>query len=217
MLGAACAQAEAWRAAGLPTVPVAVNVSARQLEQGDLTEVVTRTLGETGLPPACLELELTESAVMVDPARAIAVLERLRSIGVGLAIDDFGTGYSSLSHLTQLPIATLKIDRSFVRNIMVDGTSQTVARAIVDLAHSLGLTVTAEGVDTRGHAAYLRSLGCDAAQGFLIGRPVPADELAPLLREGRRLWPHTIVATVVPPRAASPDGSGRHHDRAQPG
>ena len=132
------------------------------------------------------------------------------------AIDDFGTGYSSLSHLTQLPISTLKIDRSFVRNIVADRTSQTVAKAIVDLSHNLGLTVTAEGVESPGQVAYLRSLGCDEAQGFLIGRPVPADELAPLLREGRHLWPHTIVATAVPARATSPNGSGRRHRGARP-
>ena len=197
VLRAACAQVKGWHDAGLSGVPVAVNVSAHQLGRGDLGEVVSRTLDETGLPAACLELELTESAVMEHVGRAIGTLQGLKALGVRIAVDDFGTGYSSLSYLTRLPIDALKIDRSFVRDLMTDRTSEMVTKAVVDLAHNLGLTVTAEGADTPGHVAYLRSLGCDEVQGYLIGRPTRADNVLPLLRRGGRLWPHTTVATLV--------------------
>ncbi|MBA2450164.1 MAG: bifunctional diguanylate cyclase/phosphodiesterase, partial [Chloroflexi bacterium] len=196
VLHTACAQARHWHDAGLPTA-MAVNVSAHQLDRGDLGEVVARTLEETGLPAGYLELELTESAVMEDVGRAIATLEGLKALGVKIAVDDFGTGYSSLSYLTRLPVDSLKIDRSFVRDLMTDRTSELVTKAVVDLAHNLDLRVTAEGADTPGHVAYLRSLGCDEVQGYLIGYPVPADELLPLLRGRQRLWPQTTVARLV--------------------
>lgn len=180
VMEAACAQAARWLAAGWPIV-MTVNLSARQFRQPHLAEQIATILERTGLPPHLLKLELTESAVMEEVESSIATLEQLRRIGVGCSIDDFGTGYSSLSYLNRLPIDTLKIDRSFVRNLHNDAHDATIVSAIIALAHSLRLMVIAEGVETGEQLAFLRAHNCDAMQGYLFSRPLPPEELEALL------------------------------------
>ncbi len=184
VLRAACAQAAAWRAAGHP-LRVSVNFSPRQFRQPDLVTVVARTLWETGFDPNCLELELTESSVMKDAQSAIDKLKELKALGVSIAIDDFGTGYSSLSYLKKLPIDTLKIDQSFVRDVTTDPDDAAIVMAIMALAHSLSLKVTAEGVESEDQLRFLRLLRCDELQGYLLGRPVPAEAFGRLLEDAK--------------------------------
>jgi diguanylate cyclase (GGDEF)-like protein len=176
----ACRQSAAWEAADFTPV-IAVNVSARQLQQ-DLVARITAAAKRHGVPPSRLQVEVTESLVMANPEQASALLHRLREIGVTVAIDDFGTGYSSLSYLRRLPIDVIKIDRSFVMNAdRVDEDAQIV-RTIVALAQALKMTVVAEGVETEAQAELLRSLGCDAVQGYLYARPAPAEQTLEWLR-----------------------------------
>jgi diguanylate cyclase (GGDEF)-like protein len=173
----ACAQAQAWQALH-PGLRIAVNLSARQFRQKNLIGMIEQVLGESRLHPSLLELELTEGMLMHNVEEATHILARLDEIGVRLAIDDFGTGYSSLSYLKRFPIHTLKIDRSFVRDISTDPDDAAIVTAIVAMARSLNLRVTAEGVETEEQATFLRSLTCDQAQGFHFGRPMPAAEFA---------------------------------------
>jgi diguanylate cyclase (GGDEF)-like protein len=173
----ACAQAQAWQAHH-PGLRIAINLSARQFRQKNLIGMIEQVLGESRLAPPLLELELTEGMLMHNVEEATRILARLDEIGVRLAIDDFGTGYSSLSYLKRFPIHTLKIDRSFVRDISTDPDDAAIVTAIVAMARSLNLRVTAEGVETEEQAAFLRSLTCDQAQGFHFGRPMPAAEFA---------------------------------------
>src|SRR5690606_27387940 len=154
-----------------------VNISAIQLERDDLVDTVTRVLDDTGLTPHYLEVEITESALMSDVTQSIRTLEQLRDLGVRSAIDDFGTGYSSLAHLKRFPVDTLKIDRSFIRDITTDREDAGIVQAIISLAHTLSLTVVAEGVETPQEYRHLRSRGCDQIQGYYTGRPVPGEEL----------------------------------------
>ena len=179
----ACLAMLAWDGSGRGPQRVAVNVSVCQLQHDDLAHIVSRVLAETGLAAGRLELELTEAALLHEDERVAETLARLRALGVGLALDDFGTGYSSLSRLRQHPIQRLKLDRSFVRGIMSNRSDATVAQAIIDLARELALTVVADGVETAEQMVVLRGLGCEEAQGFLIGRPLPAREVAGMLRE----------------------------------
>jgi EAL domain-containing protein (putative c-di-GMP-specific phosphodiesterase class I) len=172
-LNAACTQARAWEEAGR-ALSVAVNVSARQIDR-NFPETVARVLRETGLTPMLLELEITESIAMDASPATAQLLARLRDLGVRLAIDDFGTGYSCLSHLRCCPVSTLKIDMSFVREICSDHPGRTIVRAIIGLAHGLGMEAIAEGVETAETLAALRELGCDKGQGYLFSPPVPAD------------------------------------------
>lgn len=181
-----CAQQRAWLDAGLLAVPVAVNISAQQFGQQDLPELVAHALAENGLPPQLLDLELTESLLMRNADLATGVLQRLRKMHVNVAIDDFGTGYSSLSYLKQFPVQSLKIDRSFVCEITDDGEPANLASAIIAMAHELGLTVVAEGVETDAQARYLAKRGCDHFQGYLFGRPQPVGDFGKLLC-GRQL------------------------------
>ncbi|MEO8305367.1 MAG: EAL domain-containing protein [Betaproteobacteria bacterium] len=176
----ACAQAQAWQAQH-PGLRIAVNLSARQFRQKNLIGMIEQVLGESRLHPTLLELELTEGMLMHNVEEATHILARLDEIGIRLAIDDFGTGYSSLSYLKRFPIHTLKIDRSFVRDISTDPDDAAIVTAIVAMARSLNLKVTAEGVETEEQAAFLRSLDCDQAQGFHFGRPMPSAEFALLL------------------------------------
>ena len=168
-----------------PELQVAVNVSAQNLHDLDFPKFVARTLAETDLPPRALEIEITENAVLAHPDRARAVLQTLSQAGVRITIDDFGTGFSSLANLRQLPVQEIKIDRSFVRDMALDADDHTVVRAVVDLAHRLGLTTVAEGVETQECLDQLREIGCDAAQGFLIARPMPAGEVERWLLDHR--------------------------------
>jgi diguanylate cyclase (GGDEF)-like protein len=187
VLRAACARLKAWLDAGLPKLRVAVNLSSRQFNQKNLYETVAAVLRDTGLPPECLELELTESLVMQDPDGAIAVLTRLKALGVQFSIDDFGTGYSCLSYLKRFPIDRIKIDQSFVRNITTDPEDAAVSQAIISMSHSLHLKTVAEGVETPEQREFLRARQCDEVQGYHFSRPVPEAEMERLLREGGQL------------------------------
>jgi EAL domain-containing protein (putative c-di-GMP-specific phosphodiesterase class I) len=172
---------------GFAPLRVAVNLSARQFQQRDLVESVGRVLEETSLPATDLELELTESVIMRDAAETVRRLRELTALGIQLAVDDFGTGYSSLGYLRTFPIRSLKIDRSFIRDIDRDPNGAAIAQAIIALASSLSLKVIAEGVETREQLDMLRGYGCQEMQGYFFCRPLPADELLALLREDRRL------------------------------
>lgn len=181
VLEEACRQARAWQAAGLPAVRVAINLSAVQFRHGDIEDVVARVLDDTGLEPQWLELELTEGVVMEDTERTLATLRALKGIGVMLSIDDFGTGYSSLGYLKRFPLNKLKIDQSFVRDITGEADDLAIARAVISMGHSLRLQVIAEGVETAAQWDLLRREGCDEAQGYYFGKPMPADQIADLL------------------------------------
>jgi EAL domain-containing protein (putative c-di-GMP-specific phosphodiesterase class I) len=182
-----CAQACGWLDQGRQ-LRVAVNVSPAQFRQGGLLATLDAALAATGLDPRLLELEITEN-LLLDPAPATSgVLRSIAARGVALSIDDFGTGYSSLAYLKRLPAGQIKIDRSFVQGIGKDGESEAVVRAIVTLAHELGKRVVAEGIETCAQLDFLRDLGCDEAQGFLLCRPQPAEALVATL-EGMDLPP----------------------------
>jgi diguanylate cyclase (GGDEF)-like protein len=171
----ACSQVTRWRRQGLGAIRVAVNLSSRQLGQDDLPEIVAGVLSETGVPPQCLELEITESSIMNRADGGVSVLQGLRDIGVTLAIDDFGTGYSSLSSLKRFPVDMLKIDRSFVRDSVTNSDDAAIITGIVALAQSMRLKVMAEGVETGDQQTFLRELGCDFMQGFFLSEPVCAN------------------------------------------
>lgn len=177
----ACQQNRTWQDEGLPKISVAVNVSALDLRRRDLSDLIANTLIQSRLSPQFLEIEVTESMVMHDVEAVIGTLRRLRSLGVGIGIDDFGTGYSSLAYLKRFPVKCLKIDRSFIRDMTSDLDGQAIPRLVIDLARSLGVKVVAEGVETRLHLDLLRAMGCDEAQGYYFGRPMPADEFAVFL------------------------------------
>ncbi|WP_192804960.1 bifunctional diguanylate cyclase/phosphodiesterase [Noviherbaspirillum aerium] len=190
VLYTACRHNKELQRSGLPPMRVAVNISARQFNPETLVHMVGDALLSTGLEPELLELELTESLVMQNPEEAIEVLAHLKGMGLRLAIDDFGTGYSSLSHLQRFPVDRLKIDQSFVRDIGADPNDAIIARAVISLGHSLGLSVIAEGVSNHEQLAFLKENGCDEMQGFLFSMPVPIDELISLLRSNRTLAMH---------------------------
>jgi len=194
VLREACRQARAWQDQGLPCLSVAVNLSARQFRKGDLPQLVREVLQETGLDPRWLELEMTESMVMDDPAKAVAIMAGLKGIGARLSLDDFGTGYSSFASLSRFPIDHLKIDKSFINDIVSDPDSATIATSIIAMAHRMRLKVIAEGVETEGQLGYLRKHGCDEFQGFLFSRPLPAEDFALLLRQGTCLAAATAAA-----------------------
>jgi diguanylate cyclase (GGDEF)-like protein len=179
VLRSACQRAKAWQDAGYPPLKMAVNISARQLNRPrEFARGLSRILSSTGLDPRYLELEMTESLLLQNADENIAVLRKLGQDGVRIAVDDFGTGYSSLAYLRQLPIDTLKIDRSFVRDLESDPEDAAIIHAVVAMAHSLDLLVTAEGVETRAQLEALARIGCDEYQGYLFSRPLPAAELA---------------------------------------
>jgi diguanylate cyclase (GGDEF)-like protein len=182
VLEQACRDLKESLALGLPALPVAVNLSARQFRQQDLAARLRRIVESVGLPPGSIDLEITESQLVQDAEHAIAVMRELREAGIGVAIDDFGTGYSSLSYLTRFPVSALKIDRSFVARSLEEQRAAAIVHAIVDLAHTLGFTVIAEGIETEPQAAFLLDLGCDQGQGYLFARPQPIAQLRELLR-----------------------------------
>jgi PAS domain S-box-containing protein/diguanylate cyclase (GGDEF)-like protein len=186
VLRRACEQSCAWQREGLPAVPVSVNLSARQFSE-NIAATVGRILAETGLEPGLLELELTESASMEDPQKTFEILRQLKDMGVQLAIDDFGTGYSNLNYLKRFPVDKLKLDQSFVKDIISDPDDLAIARAVIAMAHGLRLTVIAEGVETAGQLALLAANGCDEMQGYYFSRPVDAAACAVMLREQKTL------------------------------
>ena len=177
VLRAACAQGVEWRVLGLPPMRIAVNLSARQFRQNNLVNVVSSAIQESGFNAQFLELEITESFLLDNVDAAIATLQNLHNLGVQLSIDDFGTGYSSLSYLKKFPLNSLKIDQSFVKDLSTDPDDSAIAEAIVALAQSLRLRVMAEGVETKEQWYFLRTRGCDQAQGFLISEPLPASAI----------------------------------------
>ena len=183
----ACLQNRRWQDAGLSPLTVAVNLSPRQFRDRELTGVIAGVLRETGLDPRYLGLEIVESMVMHDVESAAAMLNELKALGVKLSMDDFGTGYSSLSYLKRFPFAKLKIDLSFVRDIMTDPGSAAIAKSIISMAHNLNLSVVAEGVETEGQLEFLRAHGCNEIQGYYLSRPLPAAEFEGMLRENLRL------------------------------
>ena len=185
----ACRQNREWQDQGLPKVRVAVNLSGFQLQQRNLVDVVKVVLAETGLAGEFLEFEITETVIMQNPEFAIGILSQLRDIGIHISIDDFGTGYSSLAHLKRFSINTLKIDKTFVRDIEVNSTDAAITTAIISMGNSLNLKVIAEGVETAGQFAMLKERQCDEMQGYLFSRPLPATEMARFLKEGARALP----------------------------
>src|SRR5690606_3410164 len=166
---------------GWEALPVAVNVSAVQLFNSDLVDEVRSAAAACGLPPGALQMELTESSLMRNPVQAMQVLENLHANGITVALDDFGTGFSSMSYLQHLPLDLLKIDRAFVADVERNPRNAAICRALLSLGHSMGLAVIAEGVETRGQYDWLVAHGCDHVQGWLMGRPLPLDELLPVL------------------------------------
>ncbi len=183
VLHEACRQNKAWQAQGLPMMVVAVNVSTRQFSLGDIRELVQQALADTGLEPDYLEVEITESLLAQDMENTLAVLRHIHTLGVQIAVDDFGTGYSSLAYLKRFPLHKLKLDQSFVRDLEQDADDRAIASGVVNLGHSLGLTVIAEGVESEAQFDILRRLGCDEVQGYLFSRPLPAADLAAWLRQ----------------------------------
>jgi EAL domain-containing protein (putative c-di-GMP-specific phosphodiesterase class I) len=179
---------------------LSVNLSTRDLTDPDLPRKFGATLGRHRVPPSALCLEITESAIMDDPQRALATLDTLAAMGFKLSIDDFGTGYSSLAYLKRLPVDELKIDQSFVRNMQSDKDDAMIVRSTIDLAHNLGLTVVAEGVENAVAWTMLRELDCDHAQGYHMGRPMPADEFA--------RW---LLAASATPVATESEGASLLH------
>jgi diguanylate cyclase (GGDEF)-like protein len=188
VLREACRQAAAWRKAGRSGMVVAVNMSAVQLTRGGLDRIVIAALDESGLDPSMLELELTESILMRDTEATLAMVKRLKLLGVRLSIDDFGTGYSSLSYLKRFEVDKLKIDQSFIRELAIDPEDAAIVRAIIQMARSLGLRTIAEGVEHESLLHYLRRYHCDEAQGYHFGQPMSADDFADyLLRDSRAI------------------------------
>ena len=184
-LAEVCRQAKAWLNEGVVAVPVAVNLASTHLREHNLPDLVARMLEKHALPPMYLEIEVTESILMADPELSYATAKRLNELGVHLSIDDFGTGYSSLSYLKRLPIAALKIDQSFVRDLASDPDDAAIITAIIAMAHTLKLKVIAEGVETEAQRVFLKTHGCDEFQGYLMSRPVEADEFARLIERQR--------------------------------
>jgi diguanylate cyclase (GGDEF)-like protein/PAS domain S-box-containing protein len=189
-LGAACKQNKAWQDAGLPRIRVSVNVSARQFQETNWVGQVIELLRESGLDPKYLELEVTETLIMENVTLAIDTMKDLQRLGIQLSIDDFGTGYSSLSALKIFPIARLKIDKSFVRDLPNDDNARAVATAVISLGHGLNLRVIAEGVETKEQMEFLHDNNCDEAQGYLFSEPLPPDEMEELLESGLRPQAH---------------------------
>jgi len=187
VLRVACSQTRTWHNSGVHNLPISVNVSSRQFRKNALMETVTEILAESGLSPRQLELEVTETTMLQDEDEAITALLRLKDLGIQVALDDFGTGYSSLSYVRRLPLDTIKIDRSFVKDLGQDSESASIVTAIIAMAHSLGLRVVAEGVETEEQAEFLRNLGCEELQGFLYSEPVPASAIPALLEGDKKM------------------------------
>jgi EAL domain-containing protein (putative c-di-GMP-specific phosphodiesterase class I) len=181
VLETACLQQRAWREAGLAPIKMSVNLSFQQFHDRELVSKVAQVLARVGTPRGALVLEITESVLMQETERAMETLQELTALGIGLAIDDFGTGYSSLGYLKRFPVSLLKIDRSFVSEVTTNPDDAALTAAIIAMAGSMNLKIVAEGVETREQLAFLRDHGCDQIQGYLLSRPLPADELTRLL------------------------------------
>ena len=184
VLATACRQLRAWRDQGLADCSVAVNFSSQQFRQRNLVANIRANLEANGLDPRHLLVEITENVFMDKSPYVHKTFKALKELGVGIALDDFGTGYSSLGYLKDFPVHSVKIDRSFVKDIETDARDNALVRSIISMAHNMGLTVTAEGVETATQRALLEELGCDELQGYLFSRPVPEAEATGLLRAG---------------------------------
>jgi EAL domain-containing protein (putative c-di-GMP-specific phosphodiesterase class I) len=182
----ACRQARRWAEAGVGPLRVSINLSAAQIQERGFVELVAAALAESGVPPELLELEITETMMMVDPEDTVTKLNGLKQLGVHLAIDDFGTGYSSLAYLKRFPFDRLKIDQAFIRDIANDADDEAIVTAIIAMARSLGVEVVAEGVETTQQLEFLRQHGCDLIQGYLYSRPLPVVDFAPWLLDWQR-------------------------------
>ena len=193
VLNTVCRQARKWQDEGLPTVTVAVNVSAVQFRQGDFCELIRKVLHETGLAPQYLDLELTESILLANADLMLSVVQELRAMGLALAIDDFGTGYSSFGYLRQFPVSKLKIDSSFIRDVAVKPDDAAITGAIINMAKSLNLKVIAEGVENEAQMSFLRAHQCDEIQGYYFSKPLPVDQVADKLRDTAV---HALTAAV---------------------
>lgn len=183
VLERSCRQAMQWLREGTGDICVSVNLSAHQFRKGNLLEIIDRVLAVTGLPARLLELELTESLIMEDMEKNIAILRELRTRGVELSLDDFGTGYSSLNYLKRFPVDTLKIDRSFIMDLDQSPEDAAITRAIIEMAHNLNMRVVAEGVETQRHLDILRDMGCDSIQGFFLSKPIENQEIVSLIKQ----------------------------------
>jgi diguanylate cyclase (GGDEF)-like protein/PAS domain S-box-containing protein len=189
VLRTACSQTRAWRDAGLKSMKVSVNISFRQFTHDNLPATIRGILQETGLEPSCLELEITESLIMIDPERAIILLNELKEMGISIAIDDFGTGYSSLSHLKRLPADILKVDKSFIRGICENKSDETLIATIINMGHNLGLSLVAEGVESEDQLLFLQNSNCQEVQGYYFSKPLSAESLQTLM--GNWKYPET--------------------------
>ncbi|WP_372741910.1 putative bifunctional diguanylate cyclase/phosphodiesterase [Neptunomonas sp.] len=183
VLRQACQQTQIWHDTGYPVFRIAVNVSAVQLTESDFSAVLYKTLDETGLNAQSLEIEVTETSLMTDVELTIRILEQIKMIGVGIAVDDFGTGYSSLNYLNMFPVDCLKIDRTFVKDLGTSSDSKDITLSIINMAHRLHLQVVAEGVETEAQATFMQENACEYLQGYLFGKPLPADEFTVLLSQ----------------------------------
>ncbi len=201
----ACRTLRRWHDAGMTELSMAVNVSVLQLLRGDFADIVRRTLADTGVPPHALELELTESVLMANAEQTSAKLQQLREMGVSLAIDDFGTGYSSLAYLKRLPITTLKIDKTFITDLNRDPDDTAITTTVITMAHSLGLAVVAEGVETETQLRFLDHFRCDEVQGYWLSKPVDPETCLQFIRD----WA-PAKATGVPPLAAALQAPNGH-------
>ena len=177
----ACKQGADWAKRGFKPILISVNLSAKQLREDRLNEIIAQILVETGMNPKYLGLELTESAIILDPERALERLKNIKSMGIKMSMDDFGTGYSSLSYLKKFPLDTLKIDQSFIHDIMLNQEDASLVKAIISMAHSLGMDVVAEGVEQQEQLEFLAKHGCDTIQGYLFSRALPAEKVEELL------------------------------------
>jgi EAL domain-containing protein (putative c-di-GMP-specific phosphodiesterase class I) len=204
-------QCVAWRDAGTPVL-MSVNISARNLLEPELADSVARVLVQAGLPASMLKLEVTESAIVADPERAVHALDRLVDLGLSISIDDFGTGYSSLTRLRNLPVHEVKIDRTFVRHLAEQSADLAIVRAVISLGHDLGLNVVAEGVEDKASWHILQELGCDLVQGYYLARPMPASMLTVWLRDRMATW-----ATPLRADDPAPTPGSTASDPASPG
>jgi EAL domain-containing protein (putative c-di-GMP-specific phosphodiesterase class I) len=198
VLDEALAQERRWTEAG-QAIPVAVNLSARNLVEDGLVEQVTELLRRHGVPPDLLELEITESCVVSDVGKVKRLLARLRALGLRVAVDDFGTGFTTLAELKDLPIDVLKVDRSFIKGMAENANHLLIVQSVLELSRNLGLTAVAEGVEDQGAMAALQDLGCQVAQGYHIARPLPAEEFSKWYRQWGSAHPAACPPVPVPP------------------
>lgn len=193
---AVCKQSMEWQKIGLPPVPIAVNLSAVQFQQSDLTDKIIQILMDTGMNPKLIEVEITESTIMQNEEDAGKVLMRLKELGISISIDDFGTGYSSLCYLKRFTLDSLKIDRSFIKHLNTDPEDRAITTAIISLARHLGMKVIAEGVEEQEHLKFLTELGCDQAQGYFFSPPLPADEFLEYLSKNHEHSSSPLTASA---------------------